>query len=73
MPTVHVTRQGEMLDLVCQRHYRRTSGVVEAVLEANRAAGLSELPAVLPLGTHVVLPDIPAATVRKTSTIKLWD
>lgn len=46
--------QGDTVDLLCWRHYGRTEGTVEAVLEAN--AGLADLGPVLPLGTVVFMP-----------------
>lgn len=48
------TIQGDTVDLLCWRHYGRTDGTVEAVLEAN--AGLADLGVVLPIGTPVELP-----------------
>ena len=43
-----IAHQGDTLDTLCQRHYGRTEGVVEAVLLAN--PGLAELGVVLPHG-----------------------
>lgn len=73
MPTVYRTRQGEVLDLICLRHYRTHSGgVVEKVLEAN--PGLADRGPILPLGTRVTLPDLPTVTApAATAAIKLWD
>lgn len=31
----YITKDGDMLDAICWRHYGRTRGVVEQVLEAN--------------------------------------
>lgn len=74
MATTYRTIQGDMIDLVVQRHYGRTDrGLVELVLEANRAAGLSEHTPVLPLGTLITLPDPPSEALRPAATIKLWD
>lgn len=70
MATVYRTRQGEVLDLVCLRHYGSRPGIVERVLDLN--PGLADLPPVLPLGTLITLPDLPAA-LRPDATIKLWD
>lgn len=71
MPLVYRTRQGEVLDLLCLRHYRTQTGVVERVLDAN--PGLASLPPVLPIGTVIVFPDLPAQTTTPAATIKLWD
>lgn len=70
MATTYRSNQGEMLDLICYRHYGPKSGIVEHVLDVN--VGLADLPGELPLGTVVQLPDAPAET-RPAATIKLWD
>lgn len=71
MPTTYSTRQqGEMLDLICLRHYGPRDGVVERVLDVN--PGLADKGAVLPLGTRITLPDLPTA-LKPVATIKLWD
>ena len=70
MATVHTTRQGETVDLVCFSYYGRTSGTVEAVLEANR--GLSALGPILPIGTKILLPDMPSVSTARPLT-SLWD
>ncbi|WP_099122859.1 tail protein X [Xenorhabdus sp. KK7.4] len=57
------------MDALCWRHYGRTQGVTEQVLEAN--PGLADLGAILPHGTEVTLPDIAPAAV--TPTLQLWD
>lgn len=64
-----ITHQGETLDALCHRHYGRTAGVVEAVLQANR--GLAELGPILPHGTAVELPDLPPPPTA--TLIQLWD
>ncbi len=64
-----IARQGETLDAIAWRHYGRTAGVVEAVLEAN--PGLAALGPQLPLGTAVELPDIAPAT--EVALVQLWD
>lgn len=61
--------QGDTLDLICWRHYGRTAGVVEQVLEAN--PGLARLGPILPHGTLVQLPEI--ATQPQRQTVQLWD
>lgn len=61
--------QGDTVDLICHRHYGRTAGVTEAVLEANPR--LADLGPILPLGTEVLLPDV--APAPKRNTVKLWD
>ncbi|WP_394661726.1 tail protein X [uncultured Acinetobacter sp.] len=61
--------QGDTIDLICWRYYGRTSGVVEAVLNAN--PGLSDQGSILELGTHIILPEVSQEQV--TETINLWD
>ncbi|KWC22761.1 phage tail protein [Burkholderia ubonensis] len=64
------TLQGDTVDSLCWRHYGRTDGTVEAVLEAN--AGLADLGVVLPVGTPVHLP--PLTTVASTKPLlQLFD
>ncbi|EBG8978857.1 tail protein X [Citrobacter freundii] len=61
--------QGDTLDAICTRHYGRTEGVVETVLQSN--PGLSELGVILPHGTEIDLPDVQSSPV--TNTINLWE
>ena len=61
--------QGDTIDALCARHYGRTGGVVEAVLNAN--PGLAELGEELPHGTAVELPDVGSSPVAET--LNLWD
>lgn len=70
MPTRYITKQGETVDLVCNRHYGRTASVTEAVLAGN--PGLAALGPVLPMGTVIQLPDIDSAP-GKRAMIGLWD
>ncbi len=63
------TNDGDMLDVICWRHYGRTSGVVEQVMEAN--PGVASMGAVLPTGMVIMLPDITPA--RETTIVRLWD
>lgn len=62
--------QGDTVDALCWRHYGRTDGTVEAVLEAN--PGLAELGAVLPVGTPVRLPALATVSDRKP-LLQLFD
>jgi phage tail protein X len=73
MARSYTTVDGDMIDMICYRFYDgKQSGVVEAVLDANYAARLSEQPAILPRGIKIVLPDLPS-TLSKTPLVKLWD
>ena len=69
MSQTYSCQDGDMLDAICQRYYGRTSGAVEAVLEAN--PGLAQLGPVYVATTKIVLPDLPTSPVKKT--VRLWD
>ncbi|NTF92601.1 tail protein X [Rhizobium rhizogenes] len=70
MAKTYTTRQGETVDSACSTHYGRTAGVVEAVLSANH--GLAAIGPVLPLGTEILMPDMPSASAERR-LISLWD
>ena len=61
--------QGDTVDALCWRHYGRTQGVTEQVLQAN--PGLAEDGPFLPHGLQVELQDI--ATTSTVQTVQLWD
>ncbi|AOP41948.1 tail protein X [Edwardsiella piscicida] len=61
--------QYDTVDALCWRHYGRTQGVIEQVLQAN--PGLAEYGPFLPHGLQVELPDITASTT--VQTVQLWD
>ena len=67
--STYITKDGDMLDWICWRHYGRSNGTTESVLEAN--PHLAFQPARLPTGLSVVLPEIEAPEV--TGRIRLWD
>ncbi|MDN5622049.1 MAG: tail protein X [Acinetobacter sp.] len=62
--------QNDTIDSICWRYYGRSSGVVEAVLEAN--PNLADVGVFLPIGTSLILPDIDSPQQTK-QTIQLWD
>lgn len=67
----YVTKQGDMIDAVCFKHYGTTSrGVVEAVLEAN--IGLADEGATLDPGIVIVLPDFGGNEKESDQPIRLW-
>lgn len=69
--TTYTTKQGDVLDAVVSAYYGRTFGVVELVLESNRALGLADLGPVLPAGLVIELPEIePPASPQPT---RLWE
>lgn len=64
----YLTRDGDVLDAVCYKHYGRESATVE-VLAAN--PGLADSGMVLTAGIIIELPDLPDAVEK--ATITLWD
>lgn len=64
------TQQNDTVDAVCWRHYGRTAGVVEAVLDAN--PGLADHGPVLPIGLLITLPEMQAAAPER-QMVNLWD
>ena len=73
MAATYETRDGDMLDLICFRHYAgRQSGAVEKVLDVNCPIGLADYPPILPRGLKIVLPDLPS-TLSERPLVKLWD
>jgi phage tail protein X len=62
-------RQGDTADAICWRHYGRTAGVTEALLQAN--PGLAEHGPVLPHGLLVELPA--SAPQAERRMVQLWD
>lgn len=68
MTTKYLTRDGDTLDWVCWRHYRRQSGAVEVVLKAN--PGLSGHGPALPAGLYLMLPDLPEPAAP--APLRIW-
>lgn len=64
------TQQNDTVDAVCWRHYGRTAGVVEAVLEAN--PGLADHGPVLPIGLLINMPEQQTAAPER-QMVQLWD
>lgn len=62
--------QNDTIDSICWRYYGRSAGVVEKVLEANPQ--LADIGVILPIGTHVILPNIDTPQQTR-QTIQLWD
>lgn len=69
MTTQTRTQQGETVDALCWRHYGRTQGAVEAVLQAN--PGLARQGLILPQGILVTMPTLSAPPPK--TTVTLWD
>jgi phage tail protein X len=66
--TQYRTKDNDMIDDICYRHYGYESALT-AVLEANPA--LAEQPDHLPAGLIINLPTI--APPENTQTLSLWD
>ena len=64
------TKEGDMLDWICWRHYGQQAGAVEVVLKAN--PGLAEAGPLLPAGLVIELPDLPQPN-QSIDTVRLWD
>ncbi|MGI9278208.1 MAG: tail protein X [Endozoicomonas sp.] len=58
----YTTKDGDMLDAICYRHYGNLNGTVERVLNAN--PGLCEKPLVMPAGIVIDLPVLDSAEVN---------
>ncbi|BDO95275.1 tail protein X [Escherichia coli] len=71
MPTIWITRDGDVLDAICATHYgtENLSAVLTLVLEANQ--GLADKGAVYPAGIRIVLPEITQQVSE--SPYSLWD
>ncbi|MGN8124543.1 tail protein X [Pseudomonas sp. 22082] len=64
------TQQNDTVDVLCWRHYGRTAGVTEAVLEANPR--LADHGPTLPQGLLVQMPEAQAAAPQR-HIVNLWD
>lgn len=65
----YLTKDGDVLDLICWNYYGRTQNVVEVVLLHN-AELLSKYSAILPAGLILALPVV---NVEVAQSFKLWD
>ena len=63
-------QQHDTVDALCWRHYGRTAGVTEAVLEAN--PGLADHGPTLPQSLLVQMPEA-QATAPQRQMVNLWD
>ncbi len=68
MKTV-ISRDGDMLDAICARYYGREA-YVTALLAANKH--LASMPAILPAGLVIALPDLPDTLESDPIEIRLW-
>ena len=67
---IYRTKDGDVLDALCSKHYGETLYNIEEVFAAN--PGLAAHGPVLPSGLLITLPAIEAET-PKAATIRLWD
>nr|WP_264375243.1 MULTISPECIES: tail protein X [unclassified Wolbachia] len=65
----YYTKENEMLDYICWKHYGYSSGAVEKVLLEN--PGLAEYASFLPAGLRIKLPKI--QKISKESVINILD
>ncbi|BET30778.1 MULTISPECIES: tail protein X [Wolbachia] len=65
----YYTKENEMLDYICWKHYGYSSGAVEEVLLEN--PGLAEYASFLPAGLRIKLPKI--QKISKESVINILD
>ncbi|NVZ96767.1 tail protein X [Pseudomonas sp. B6001] len=70
MPVAVCANQNDTVDALCWRHYGRTAGVTEAVLEAN--PGLADHGPILPQGLVVNMPEVQASAPQR-QMVNLWD
>lgn len=70
MAVTVLVQQNDTVDALCWRHYGRTAGVTEAVLDAN--PGLADHGPTLPQGLAVAMPEAQVAAPQR-QMVNLWD
>ena len=70
MAVIVRAQQNDTVDALCWRHYGRTAGVTEAVLDAN--PGLADHGPTLPLDLTVQMPETQTAAPQR-QMVNLWD
>jgi phage tail protein X len=68
MSIIYTTKDGDVLDQICQNYYGKTSKIVEQVIEDN--PHIVELEPVFEAGVKITLPDI--IQEKESETVKLW-
>ena len=68
MSIIYTTKDGDVLDQICQNYYGKTSKIVEQVIEVN--PHIAELEAVFEAGIKITLSDI--IQEKESETVKLW-
>ena len=67
----YTTKDGDMLDAICHKHYGHTQGTVEMVLRNN--PGLCEKGPVFDAGIKFCLPAMQTSETPTIETIRLYD
>ena len=67
---IYRSKQGDVLDAICQKHYGDVPYSVEEVYAIN--TGLALLGPVLPSGVVIELPE-PSDVQTTPATLRLWD
>ncbi|WP_055129228.1 tail protein X [Pseudomonas mediterranea] len=70
MPITLRTVQNDTVDALCWRHYGRTAGVTETVLNAN--PGLADFGPILPQGVPVQMPEAQTVAPHR-QMVNLWE
>jgi len=65
----YFTKENDMVDWICWKHYGRQSGAVEEVYAAN--PNLAEWGSYLPAGIIILLPELSSDDTELP--IRLWD
>jgi phage tail protein X len=68
MSIIYVTKDGDVLDQICQNYYSSTDKIIEQVLEVN--PHLANLEAIFTAGIKITLPDI--VIQKESEVVKLW-
>ena len=68
MSIIYLTKDGDILDQICQNYYGKTSKIVEQVIEAN--PHIVEVEPVFEAGIKITLPDISGE--KESEIVKLW-
>ena len=67
---IYRTKDGDVLDHICAKHYADAPYSIEAVLAAN--LGLATHGPVMQSGLLIALPEV-ADTAPEAPTVRLWD
>ena len=68
MSIIYLTKDGDILDQICQNYYGKTSKIVEQVIEAN--PHIVEVDPVFEAVIKITLPYISGE--KESETVKLW-